>query len=114
MYVILQNPSRQEPNHPTTPTVGVISVFQNSLQQEIVLPAGHPSAMVELRMGTSCMLPIRPIASFYVVDTVSRQIQQTLAVGPSPSMALASPEQFRGVCDDQQRGHSDLMRSPIR
>ena len=92
MYVILQNPSRQEPNHPTTPTVGVISVFQNSLQQEIVLPAGHPSAMVELPNGHKLYVADQTDGVVYVVDTVSRQIQQTLAVGPSPSMALASPD----------------------
>jgi YVTN family beta-propeller protein len=92
MYVILQNPNRQEPNHPTTPTVGIISVFQNSLQQEIVLPAGHPAAMVELPNGHKLYVVDQANSAVYVVDTVNRQIQQALAVGPAPSMALASPD----------------------
>jgi len=67
-------------------------VFQNSLQQEIVLPAGHPSADGGTAEWHKLYVADQTDSVVYVVDTVSRQIQQTLAVGPSPSMALASPD----------------------
>ncbi len=92
MYVILQNSNRLGPGMPALPSVGVISVFQNSLQQEIVLPAGNPSAMVELPNGHKLYVVDQANSAVYVLDTVNRQIEQTLAVGPAPSMALASPD----------------------
>lgn len=92
MYVILQNSNRLGPGMPAPPSVGVISVFQNSLQQEIVLPAGNPAAMVELPNGKKLYVVDQTNSAVYVVNTVNRQVEQTLAVGPAPSMALASPD----------------------
>jgi YVTN family beta-propeller protein len=92
MYVILQNLNRLGQGVSAPPSVGVISVFQSSLQQEIVLPAGHPAAMVELPNGHKLYVVDQTNSAVYVVNTVSRQIEQTLVVGPAPSMAIASPD----------------------
>jgi YVTN family beta-propeller protein len=92
MYVILQNLNRLGQGVSAPPSVGVISVFQNSLQQEIVLPAGHPAAMVELPNGHKLYVVDQTNNAVYVVNTLSRQIEQTLVVGPAPSMAIASPD----------------------
>jgi YVTN family beta-propeller protein len=91
MYVILQNSNRLGVGMPAPPSVGVISI-QNDLVQEIVLPAGHPSTMVELPNGRKLYVADQVNGVVYVVNTVSRQIAQTLAVGPAPSMALASSD----------------------
>ena len=92
MYVILQNPNRGPLPEPQTPTIGIISVFSPGLGPEIVLPAGNPVAMVELPNGHKLYVADQTNSVVYVVDTVSKQITQTLAVGPSPSMALASAD----------------------
>jgi YVTN family beta-propeller protein len=92
MYVILQNPSRLAPTDPHTPTIGVISVFQNVLSAEIVLPAGNPAAMVELPNGRKLYVVDQTNSVVYVINTTNRQVEQTLAVGPAPSMALTSPD----------------------
>jgi len=94
MYVILQNSTRMPGGLPAPPTVGVISVFQNVLLQEIALPPGAIAiaAMVELPNGRKLYVVDKTNGTVYVVDTVSRQVEQTLAVGPAPSMALASPD----------------------
>jgi len=92
MYVILQNPSRPGPTDPHTPTIGVISVFQNVLSAEIALPAGNPVAMAELPNGRKLYVVDQTNSVVYVINTANRQVEQTLAVGPAPSMALASPD----------------------
>ena len=92
MYVILRNPSRA-PTEPQTPTIGVISVFQNTKTAEISLPAGsNPVAMVELPNGHKLYVVDQATNSVYVIDTTSQQVRQTLSVGAAPTMALASPD----------------------
>ncbi len=85
MYVILSG---------TTPrSIGVISVFQNALTQQIpLIGANTPVAMVELPNGHKLYVVDQANSVVYVVNTVSKQIVQTLAVGSAPSMALASPD----------------------
>lgn len=83
MYVILSG------NH----SVGVISVFQNILAQEIPLPgAGMLAAVVELPNGHKLYVADQTNGLVYVINTASRQIAQTLSVGAAPSMVLASPD----------------------
>jgi YVTN family beta-propeller protein len=84
MYVILSG---------TTPrSLGVISVIQNRLTAQIpLIGANNPVAMVELPNGHKLYVVDQANSSVYVVDTVSFRIA-TLAVGPAPSMALASPD----------------------
>ncbi len=85
MYVILSGT--------TPPSVGVISVFQNALVQQITLPLGsNPVAMVELPNGHKLYVVDKAQSAVYVVNAVSHQIELTLAVGAAPSMALASPD----------------------
>jgi YVTN family beta-propeller protein len=85
MYVILSGA--------TPPSIGVISVFQNALTKQIpFIGASNLAAMVELPNGRKLYVVDQGNSSVYVVDTASRQIVQTLAVGAAPSMALASPD----------------------
>ncbi len=91
MYVILKNPSRLPPG-PQTPTIGVIPVFSPALGSEIALPIGNPVAMVELPNGRKLYVLDQANSVVYVINTVSKQIVQTLAVGTSPTMALASAD----------------------
>ena len=90
MYVILPNRGVSSP--PPPPSLGVIAIFQNSLAQQIPLPAGNPVAMVELPNGHKLYVLDEANNAVYVVQTSSRQIVQTLSVGVSPTMALASPD----------------------
>jgi len=90
MYVILPGPTPLNPLTP--PSLGVLSVFQNVLSKQIVLPAGNPVAMVELPNGHKMYVVDQANSAVYVVNTTSQQVVQTLAVGPAPSMALASPD----------------------
>ena len=90
MYVILPGPTPLNPLTP--PSLGVLSVFQNVLSKQIVLPAGNPVAMVELPNGHKMYVADQANSAVYVVNTTSQQVVQTLAVGPAPSMALASPD----------------------
>ncbi len=93
MYVILQNTNRLAPGTPTPPSIGLISVFQNTLQQEIVIPAaGSLTAMAELPNGRRLYVVDQTNSVVYVINTVNRQVEQTLAVGPAPSMAVANPD----------------------
>jgi YVTN family beta-propeller protein len=95
MYVILQNTNRVVAGNAIPPSVGVISVFQNTLTQEIVLPAGSLAviaAISELPSGRKLYVVDQTNSVVYVINTVNRQVEQTLTVGPAPSMALASPD----------------------
>jgi YVTN family beta-propeller protein len=76
----------------TPPAVGVIATLQNALTQQIALPAGNPVAMAELPNGQKLYVVDQANSTVYVVDTVSRQIVQTLAAGVSPTMVIASPD----------------------
>ena len=89
MYVILSGAPAAMP--PILPSLGVISVFQNALTQQIPL-SGNPVAMVELPNGHKLYVLDQANSVVYVFNTTSRVIEQTLAVGPSPTMALASSD----------------------
>ena len=85
MYVILpgMNP----------PVIGVITTQRNVLERQILLPAGSdPEWMAEIPNGHKLYVLDTANSLVYVIDTASRVIVQTLAVGSGPFMATTSPD----------------------
>ena len=89
MYVILKP---VDPNT-TAPAIGVIATAQEVLTPQITLPAGSdPEWMAELPNGRRLYVLDKANNAVYVIDTTSRLIVQTLAVGGGPFMATTTPD----------------------
>lgn len=89
MYVVLT------PVDPTAtaPSIGVIDALRQVLAQQIDLPLhSDPEWMAEIPNGHKLYVLDKVNSVVYVIDTASRQIIQTLSVGPAPFMATTSPD----------------------
>ena len=93
MYVLLPPNDPKDPMTPT-PLLGVIDTLrQVLLAPQIPLPANSdPEWMAEIPNGHKLYVLDKANSVVYVIDTASRQIIQTLSVGPGPFMATTSPD----------------------